>query len=1350
MASLNLHDLTFVLKQIKIGEAHANGAALTEIRLDPATGEVLTNGNLYDANGVFIGSVDFPLLDGNNNPIIYPLAIPDAKTPFGIRTVDGSYNNLMEGRELWGAADQPMPRFFDPNYIDGGPEDPFAFGPPGPGVPLPVSNTDYVVTNGTPTIPGTTANGGHTGNVVDSDPRIISNLVADMSIHNPAALFAALKFAESEDPYADLTELLAARVSQADANAALATAQANVTAAEGALQTAISNFISFDDVQEKAAALTEAEAALTVAEGFAADPDAAFLALAESKGLVIENDSLVIPNIAPDEGISAPFNAWMTFFGQFFDHGLDLISKGGNGTVFVPLKDDDPLVVGADGMFGTDDDLPAHLRFMVLTRSTTVTGEDGQPTQVNTTTPFVDQNQTYTSHASHQVFLREYAAGPNGPMATGLLLEGVDALGVRGGLATWADVKAQALNVLGIALDDRDAINIPRIYTDAYGEFIRGANGLPQIVTGLNGDGTPSSLVEGNLTTPVNPFAAGAVRIGHAFLDDIAHMANPIDSQTGAFKLRNEGDGVNDTDGNGIINGSETPLPAGHYDGDLLDRHFITGDGRGNENFGLTAVHHVFHSEHNRQTVVQKLMILEEGDLNFVNEWLATEIDLATLNLIKDALHNAVDKNAFIHNLEDGNLVTGLAGVHLNWDGERIFQAARFATEMQYQHLVFEEFGRKIQPAIDPFVFNSVTDINPAIFAEFANVVYRFGHSMLTDSMPRALLSPAQTASGDFLNTLDEGLIAAFLNPVDFDLDGAISHEQAAGAIVRGLTNVRGNAIDEFVVDALRNNLLGLPLDLAAINIARGRDTGMPTLNQAREQLFAATGQSFLRPYSSWTDFAVGLKNPLSVVNFIAAYGTHSALLAADTLAEKRDIAWELVFGVDTDGVATILDNRLDFINGTGAYAEARGGLDNVDFWIGGLAEKILLFGGMLGSTFTAVFEAQMEALQDADRFYYLTRTQGLNFLDALENNAFSKMIMNNTDLAGPGPDGIRGTADDEIRHHIGIDSFAKYDLILEVNQQYQQDYNGADPGKDPNDIDAVLAGLGYTQVTRGSALADTMPSAFATYANYLRYLGGEHVVLGGTSGNDVLIGDLGDDGIWGDAGNDYIEGGQGVDLIMGGYGDDIILDEGDEGDFIKGDEGNDVIASSNGLDVLMGGGGKDVIFAGKDDTEVFGGEGDDFIMGGDGVDFLLGNEGDDWMEAGGGFDTTAGDNSELFFNSTILGHDVMFAGSEEHDFDAESGDDIMVQGESVMRNEGMFGFDWVSYQGAQFNADADMRIRIFTTEEADILRNRFDKVEALSGGDGNDTLRVTIAWLALLRRSPRPTIPRLCSSRMN
>src|SRR5439155_7507939 len=110
-----------------------------------------------------------------------------------------------------------------------------------------------------------------------------------------------------------------------------------------------------------------------------------------------------IPNESPDAGLSAPFNAWMTFFGQFFDHGLDLVTKGGSGTVFIPLQPDDPLFVPG-----------SPTNFMVLTRATNLPGPDGVlgtaddiHEQENTTSPFVDQNQTYSSHPSHQVFLRE-------------------------------------------------------------------------------------------------------------------------------------------------------------------------------------------------------------------------------------------------------------------------------------------------------------------------------------------------------------------------------------------------------------------------------------------------------------------------------------------------------------------------------------------------------------------------------------------------------------------------------------------------------------------------------------------------------------------------------------------------------------------------------------------------------------------------------------------------------------------------------------------------------------------------------------------------------------------------------
>ncbi|NTJ43914.1 calcium-binding protein [Agrobacterium larrymoorei] len=1224
--TLNQADLAFVLYQIKVAEVHASGVPLTEIRVNP-DGTVVSDRAQYDAStGVYLGNPNTPR------------AIPDPHVPVGLRTVDGSYNNIVPGREHWGSADQAMPRALDPNFINDADGDRMPLGGP-----IVVTNTDYGVV-GTPT---TGANGGHTGNVADADPRIISNLISDMSINNPAAVTAWFN-----NP-------------------------------------------------------------LSVAAWEAANPGKVPVApgqpLGENGQHITNADLASILNISPDEGLSAPFNAWMTFFGQFFDHGLDLISKGNNGTVFIPLQADDPLVVGPDGAPGGGDDLPAHLRFMVITRADPIRGpgadgvmgtaDDTSHEARNTTTPFVDQNQTYTSHASHQVFLREYAMVGGVTVATGRLLDGpppVDSPpGTHGGLPTWADIKANAQQYLGIQLTDADVVNLPLIRTDQYGNFIPDpVTGYAQLVTGLGADGVPNTsddiVVSGTPLAPVNTFTAGALRIGHAFLDDIAHNANPFSSRGDALTA----------DADNVINGNGPLAVPGTYDNELLDRHYVTGDGRGNENIGLTAVHHIFHSEHNRQVDSQKLTILESGDVAFINEWLATDINGLPIGF--DSL-SSLDKLAYAKTL--------------NWDGERMFQAARFATEMQYQHLVFEEFARKIQPAVDVFVFNSITDVDPSIFAEFAHTVYRFGHSMLTDGMPRVFLNADGTPTEADEPELD--LISAFLNPVSFDLGSTISADQAAGAIVRGMVTEHGNEIDEFIVSSLRNNLLGLPLDLGAINIARGRDTGMPSLNDARAQLYAASGSSFLKPYDNWVDLASNLKNSASVINFIAAYGTHSTITSATTLAGKRAAATALVMG--GDGAP---GDRVAYLTSTGAWANVETGLGLIDLWIGGLAEKKMPFGGMLGSTFNAIFELQLENLQDGDRFYYLTRTQGQNFLNMLEQNSFAKMIMANTDIAQPGADGIRGTGDDVIARHLGVDAFANYDHVLEINKANQVE-------ADPEGDDPIMIGLGLNKVQRDDlttgdideSVADTSADQSGATGHYLRFTGGEHVVVGGTIGNDTIITDFGDDGIWGDDGDDRIESGAGVDLVNGGAGNDIITDSGDTGDFIKGDEGDDVIANSNGIDILMGGTGKDVIFVGVDSTEVFGGAGDDFILGGDGADFLLGNEGDDWMEAGGGFDTTAGDNSELFFNSAIKGHDVMFAGNDEHDFDAESGDDIMVQGESVIRNEGMFGFDWAIFKGVERDAYADMRVPIFTTEQADILRNRFDKTEALSGWKHDDTL---------------------------
>ena len=1052
--------------------------------------------------------------------------------------------------------------------------------------------------DGIPDFFGAAANAGAVygpaGTVVDSQPRTISNLIVDQSIQNPAAVEAWFN-----NP---LT----------------------------------------------AAAFELAHPGLTpVRPGVTPGPTQ----------LVITNTDLsLIPNQSPDIGLSPQFNGFMTFFGQFFDHGLDLVPKGGNGNVFIPLLPDDPLFVPG-----------SPTNFMVISRLL--------PNAINITTPFVDQNQTYTSHASHQVFLREYVMDAGVPITTGHLLGGTD-----GGLPKWADVKAQAQSMLGIQLVDMDIHTVPLLATDEYGRFIRGAHGFVQIVTA-------TGLVEANPADNGGHgtlIPANAVPAGTAFLDDIAHNAN---IKVGFI-----------ADADNTVGTSLGPIAAGTYDNELLDQHFITGDGRGNENIGLTTVHTVFHNEHDRLVENYKGTILATGDLALINQWLDPRHQLAALPA---------------------------AGAALTWNGERLFQAGRFVTEMQYQHLVFEEFARKVQPNVDAFVFTNSATLDPSIVAEFAHTVYRFGHSMLDDTVDR-LDNDLTLVDG---TTSQIGLIQAFLNPVAFSMNnngnagltasqitaGGVDAAVAGGAILRGMTRQAGNEIDEFVVNALRNNLVGLPLDLAAINMARGRDAGIPTLNHARTELYAMTSDAQLKPYTSWFDFAQNIKHPESIINFIAAYGTHPLVTAETTIDGKRTAAMHIVFGAPGDTPANTADFK-DFLNGTGIYAadgagphdDSLGGLNNVDLWVGGLAEELMQFGGMLGSTFGAVFEYQMEHLQNGDRFYYLSRTQGMNLLNQLEPSTFADLVMRNTDLGD-----VHST-------HISGHAFGTADLILELDPAVAQNNVGlgaADPvwaSTFQQQFDPKVVHINGTTDINGDGQLD---------GNVLKFSGGEHVVLGGTEGNDTLIGDKGIDTLWGDGGDDYLNAGMESDQVFGGEGDDIIEDPFGN-NFLRGNQGNDVISSGHGLSLLFGDTGQDAILATTDTVDVTAGEGNDFVLGGSAADVLSGNEGDDWIEGGEGFDNISGENSELFFNSPIVGHDILNGQGNDTDYDGENGDDIMVQGAGIQRNNGMQGFDWAIHKGDAVAADSDLTILVGApVTPAFILRDRFDSVEGLSGWKMDDKL---------------------------
>ncbi|MGL5837165.1 MAG: hypothetical protein ACRCY3_01540, partial [Sphingorhabdus sp.] len=155
MVSFIKSDLQFILKQIKIAEAHAAGQPL------------------YGPGGL----------------------IPAYNLSFGLRAVDGSNNHLLPGQEQWGAANVEFSSLMTPVYrsADGTP-----FDPDGPG-PAPAM----------PTAPNYNPSNNPNSLVFDSSLRTISNLLVDQTLANPAAILEGLGRAGRPDPMGDLPAITA-------------------------------------------------------------------------------------------------------------------------------------------------------------------------------------------------------------------------------------------------------------------------------------------------------------------------------------------------------------------------------------------------------------------------------------------------------------------------------------------------------------------------------------------------------------------------------------------------------------------------------------------------------------------------------------------------------------------------------------------------------------------------------------------------------------------------------------------------------------------------------------------------------------------------------------------------------------------------------------------------------------------------------------------------------------------------------------------------------------------------------------------------------------------------------------
>jgi hypothetical protein len=287
-----------------------------------------------------------------------------------------------------------------------------------------------------------------------------------------------------------------------------------------------------------------------------------------------------------------------------------------------------------------------------------------------------------------------------------------------------------------------------------------------------------------------------------------------------------------------------------------------------------------------------------------------------------------------------------LHALHPDWNDEQLFQEARKINIADEELITYREFLPAILgPNALPAYTGYDPNVNPGIATEFSTVAFRFGHSLLSNSIGRNNNDGTEIAdaaglpgSGAPVNLtadfFDPNLISA--NGLVDPLTGMVSTN--IGAILKADADNTANEMDLLAIDEVRNTLFGIPhagTDLIARDIQRARDDGIGTYNQVR----VAFG---LNPVKSFADITsnVAVQQQLQ-----ATYGTV---------------------------------NKIDPLEGM--FAE-----DHVP-------------GGDVGPTIKAVLVNQFMRLAEGDRFFYLNENWTSQELALVQQGgALARMIEANT-----------------------------------------------------------------------------------------------------------------------------------------------------------------------------------------------------------------------------------------------------------------------------------------------------------------------------------------------------------------
>lgn len=247
---------------------------------------------------------------------------------------------------------------------------------------------------------------------------------------------------------------------------------------------------------------------------------------------------------------------------------------------------------------------------------------------------------------------------------------------------------------------------------------------------------------------------------------------------------------------------------------------------------------------------------------------------------------------------EHNRLCDSLLLVNPGWSDEQLYQHARKLVGGKIAAIVYHEWlptmGVELpayqgyDPAVDPRITNI-----------FSAAAFRLGHTLLNENIMRV------DEEGEVIPEGNLDLKDAFFIPSNMQTTGLEPLCKGMGIQVQ-------QSMDGKVVSAIRNFLFGPPgaggLDLASINMARGRERGIPDFNTVRQ----AMG---LSPYTDFYD-----------------------------LTNKPDLAADM--------------------------EDLYGSIDNCDAWTGFLIEDHMP-NALFGPTLMKVLESQFAALRDGDRFYF-------------------------------------------------------------------------------------------------------------------------------------------------------------------------------------------------------------------------------------------------------------------------------------------------------------------------------------------------------------------------------------------